>query len=249
MCTLITLQRPGDPWPLLLAANRDEMLDRGWDKPAAHWPHAPGVIAGRDRTGGGTWMGINQSGLVAAVLNRAGSLGPADGKRSRGDLPLLALAHATAPAAAAAITALHGRDYRSFNLVLADRQAVWLVRNDDAGQMEARPLPPGLHMTTAHDPDDLASPRVARHLPRFAAAHPPTPPDWRCWPDLLADAAGPRAAALSVPPEHGFGTVCASLLAVPAQGTPTWLFAPGPAGMAPFHPVDAGSGEGAGRLL
>ncbi len=251
MCTVITLHRPGHAWPLLLAANRDEALARPWDAPAEHWADRPGTVAGRDRTGGGTWMGVNRAGLVAAVLNRPGSLGPAPGKRSRGDLPLLALDHGSAAAAAAAITAVDGRDYRSFNLVLASRDAVWFVRNDDAGELAAAALAPGLHMVTAHDPDDLASPRVARHLPRFLAATPPDPPDWQDWARLLGDEAGPREAALSVTPLAGFGTACASLLGIPAQGAATWLFAPGRAGDAAFQPVPLwrASGEQSPRLL
>ena len=93
MCTVVVLIRPAHAWPLVLAANRDEMLNRAWDPPAGHWPDRPGIIAGRDRSGGGTWMGVNRDGVVAAVLNRPGSLGPAAGKRSRGELPLLALEH------------------------------------------------------------------------------------------------------------------------------------------------------------
>ena len=203
-------------------------------------------------------MGINGAGLVAAVLNRPGSLGPAPGKRSRGELPLLALQHASAQHAAAAIRALDGAGYRSFNMVLADPTAVWFVRNDDAGEVTAWALEPGLHMVTAHDPDDVGSPRVARHLPRFRAANAPRPPDWESWARLLADNEGPREAALSVPPTGGFGTACASLVALPAEGRPVWLFAAGRAGQADFEPVKLGSagtevgptgGEGGGRLL
>src|ERR1700686_106624 len=120
MCTVVLLIRPGQDWPLVLAANRDEMLHRAWDPPAAYWPDRPDLIGGRDRSGGGTWMGINGAGVVAAVLNRPGSLGPAAGKRSRGELPLAALAHNSADAAAAAIAALDAGAWRSFNLVLAD---------------------------------------------------------------------------------------------------------------------------------
>ena len=120
MCTVIVLIRPGHDWPLVLAANRDEMLDRAWDPPGRYWPDRPGVVAGRDRTAGGTWMGVNDANLVAAVLNRPGSLGPAVGKRSRGELPLLALEHAAASDAAAAITDADASAWRSFNPVIAD---------------------------------------------------------------------------------------------------------------------------------
>ena len=182
-------------------------------------------------------MGINQAGVVAAVLNRPGSLGPADGKLSRGDLPLLALDHSTAGAAAKAIRSLDGEAYRSFNLVVADPESVWFVRNDEEGRLQASQLLPGLHMVTAHDPDDMGSPRVARHLPRFRAAAVPEPPDWTPWPALLADEEGPREAALSVLPAAAFGTVCASMVGVPASGLAIWQFAPGRAGDTAFAAV------------
>jgi len=234
VCTVIVLQRPDHAWPLLLAANRDERIDRPWDPPAAHWPGRPGVVAGRDRLGGGTWMGLNAAGVVAAVLNRSGSLGPAPGKRSRGELPLLALEHPSAAAAAAAIAALDGRDWRSFNLVVADRRGAWFVRGLGDGRPEATALPAGLHMITAHDPDDLDSPRVARHLPRFRAAPPPAPPDWSAWQALLSDTSG-GLAAVNVSARDGFGTVCASLVGLPDAGPPVWLFAAGPPDRAAFH--------------
>ena len=49
MCTVVLLLRPGHAVPVLLAANRDERLDRDWDPPGPWWPDRPGVIAGRDR--------------------------------------------------------------------------------------------------------------------------------------------------------------------------------------------------------
>ena len=80
MCTLVILRRPGDRWPLLLAANRDEMADRPWRGPGRHWPDRPDVVAGQDLLSGGSWLGLNDHGVVAAILNRVGSLGPAAGR-------------------------------------------------------------------------------------------------------------------------------------------------------------------------
>lgn len=241
MCTVITLARPGHDWPLLLAANRDELLARLWSPPAAWWPESPGVVAGRDASGGGTWMGLNTSGVVAAVLNRPGSLGPAPGKRSRGELPLIALAHDNAATAARAIAARDAGEYRSFNMVIADRTGVWFLRGLGAGQPELVPLSPGLHMITAVDPDDMDSPRIARHLPRFLSAPPPEPgrDDWASWQRLLADRSGPAGSELNVPPRGGFGTVCSALLGLPAAGAPVWRFAAGPPDQAPFTDVPA----------
>lgn len=181
-------------------------------------------------------MGMNAAGMVAAVLNRSGSLGPAPGKRSRGELPLLALEYSTAIAAAASIATLDGGDWRSFNMVIADRSGVWFVRGLGHGAPEATALAPGLHMVTAHDPDDPHSPRVARHLPRFQAAPPPEPPDWAAWQTLLADTSG-GLAALNVPAHDAFGTVCASLTGIPDTGPPVWLFADGAPDRAAFRRV------------
>ena len=202
------------------------------------WPDRPGVVAGRDRSGGGTWMAVCGR-LAAAVLNRPGSLGPLAGKRSRGELPLLALESPNAAAAARRLRNLDAEQWRSFNLVLANREGAWFLWGTGAGRPEAMPLTPGvIHMVTAHDPDDTASPRVARHLPRFRATPVPEPPDWHTWAALLADRVGPPGAAINVPPMAGFGTVCASLLGVPAEGAPTWLFAAGPPDRAAFEAIE-----------
>ena len=237
MCTVVTLSRPGHAWPLLLAANRDERLDRAFEAPGHHWPAQPGVLAGRDRAGGGTWMGVNEAGLVAAVLNRAGSLGPAPGKRSRGALPLLALAHASAAAAARALAGQDAAAWRTFNLVLADRHAVFFLCGLGSGPIAATLLAPGLHMITAGNPDDPASARVARHLPRFRTAPVPDPGrgEWHAWRALLGDDGGPPEAQLAVRPRGGFGTISASLLGLGADGSRVWLFADASPAGAPFR--------------
>jgi hypothetical protein len=241
MCTVVLLLRPDHVWPVIFVANRDESVDRAWDPPAGWWPEYQGVIAGRDRTAGGTWMGLNAHGIAAAVLNRPGSLGPAVGKRSRGELPLLALAEPTATAAVEAIVSLDAGQWRGFNLVIADRTGATFIRGSGYGKPSAHRLPPGVSMITAHDPNDVESPRVARHLVRFRAAAVPEPDHWDAWRAILADRSGPAGAQMNVVPRAGFGTVCSSLLAIPAAGEPVWLFAAGAPDQAIFEPVTAGS--------
>lgn len=241
MCTVILLRRPGHDWPLLLAANRDESLERAWDPPSAWWPDAPGVVGGRDRTAGGTWMALGPAGVLAAVLNRPGSLGPAHDKRSRGELPLLAATAESARAAAARIAALPAGEWRPFNMVVADARDAVFIRGLGAGHPEAVTLGEGFAMVTAHDPNDPTSPRTRRHLPRFRATPPPDPAagDWSAWTRLLADSAYDPAIGiaetLNVPHVNGFGTVSSSLLALgPAR---QWLFRAGPPGAGPYLPV------------
>jgi hypothetical protein len=220
------------------AANRDEMVDRPWEAPAEYWP---GICGGRDVLAGGTWLALNHHGVLAAVLNRQGTLGPAPGKRSRGELPLLALRQASAAAAAKTIGALDAALYRAFNMVLADAEGAFFIRGLEHGHPEILHLFPGVHMVTAGEPDDFTRPRIAKHLPRFAAA--PTAQ----WSALLADKSGPREVQLNVvAAEHGgFGTVCASLVTLPRGGTATHDFAAGPPDISPFKRINWDNRDGA----
>ena len=244
MCTVVTLFRPGHPVPLLLAANRDEMILRAWDPPAAYWPEQPDVVAGRDRSGGGTWMGINRAGVVAAVLNRQGSLGPAPGKHSRGELPLLALREASAAAVAQAVSRLDAGLWRSFNMVLADRGGTFFARGLGYGAVMAEALPAGLHMVTSRDPNDLQSPRVRRHLPRLRAAAAPDTDGWATWRAVIADRSGAAGEQMNVVPRGGFGTVCSSLVELREDGGVSWLFAAGAPDEVGFELVALAGGVG-----
>ncbi|MFM7304619.1 MAG: hypothetical protein ACKO4X_14985, partial [Alphaproteobacteria bacterium] len=179
-----------------------------------------------------------------------GSLGPAPGKRSRGELPLMAANAATAEAAMDAITRLDAGAWRPFNLVIADQHSAFYIEALGVGRPQARLLAPGLSMVTSHPPNDESHPRTRRHLPRFraAAAPDPTQGDWRAWEERLADDSheGDLAATLKVPLHGGYGTVSASLLGFGATGERLWRFCPAPPGDGAFKPLEL---PGDGRRL
>ena len=243
MCTLIFLHRPGADWPLLLAGNRDERVDRPADPPGRWWPDRPDVRAGRDRLADGSWFGVNDHGVAAAMLNRPGTLGPAPGKRSRGELVLEALDHADAAVAAEALVELNPHAYRPFNLVVGDSQdAIWLKH--DGTRMTAQPIPPGLSVLTANDLNDPGDARISRHRPIFEGLPLPDPAtgDWSHWIAALgAGAAAGRSDALCLPVLDGFGTVSSTLLALPhtpGRSTPPKLWhAEGPPDRTAFAPL------------
>jgi len=251
MCTLVLLCRPGHPWPVLIAANRDEMLDRAWDPPGQHWPDRPGVVAGRDRLAGGSWLGMNAAGVVAAVLNRTDSLGPAAGKRSRGELVLDALDHHEAREAAGALSDIDPAAYRTFNLVIADNSgAYWLCSRDGRSPVAVQKIPPGLSMLTSVELNDTRNFRIATYLPRFREAAEPDPDtgDWSAWRAILTSHhanpdAGPSG-AMCIVTNYGYGTVSSSLIALASperliarQARDTWLFARGRPDENPYEPV------------
>lgn len=247
MCTLVILRRPDNDWPLLIAANRDEMVDRAWLPPARHWPDRAEVVGGLDQLAGGTWLAVNDTGVAAAILNREGSLGPTVGKRSRGELVLEAVDHADAAAAAEAMAALDGSAYRSFNLVIADNRDAFWIRGTEQSHVEVLEVPPGLHMITSRELDDTESVRIGRFLPRFRAAEDPDVEagNWSDWENLLAtrlrDSEEDPRETMCIVTDLGYGTVSSTLVALPSAEHPErkaiWRFAAGRPDQVPYENV------------
>src|SRR5271155_1240534 len=200
MCTVVILRRPDDRWPVLIGANRDEMIDRPWKEPGRHWPDRPEVVAGLDMQAGGSWLGLNDWGVAAAVLNRTGSLGPAPGRRSRGELVLEALDHADAVTAAAALADLDPDSYRTFNLIVADERDGFWLRHAGGARIEVHPLKEGLSLIAAGDIDDRG--------------------DWNAWETLLGSTRAPPgepATAAMRFRNDGYGTVSSAIIALPSR--------------------------------
>jgi Transport and Golgi organisation 2 len=222
MCTLVILRRPGHRWPVLIGANRDEMIDRASKPPGRHWPDRPELVAGRDILAGGSWLGINDWGVAAAVLNRHGSLGPAPDRRSRGELVLEALDHADAAAAARALADLDPEAYRTFNLIIADDSDGFWLRHAGGLRVENKRLKEGLSMIAAGDIDDLTNRRLELALPAFRAWPTPEPDDdnWSGWETLLGSTRAPpnepTTAAMRFRTD-GYGTLSSALIALPAR--------------------------------
>ncbi len=231
----------------MLAANRDEMENRPWSSPDRHWPDRPNVVAGKDDLAEGSWLGINDDGLVAGIMNREGALGPSLNARSRGELVLEALDHAEAHVAADALTYLDPAAYRAFNLVVADAvDAFWICHRGGSDAMVVEKIPTGLSMFTARDRNDMKAPRIQRYLPRFERSSVPMPEkqDWSSWKTIRVSRgddvrAGP-VGAMTVITDRGFGTMSSSLIALPRAGSEEkliWLFADGSPDKTAYKPV------------
>jgi uncharacterized protein with NRDE domain len=167
VCTLAIYVHAFSAYPLVVAANRDEFFARPTSPPAILDPSF-GIFGGRDDVAGGTWLGVNRHGLVAALLNRRTS-DPADpARRSRGQLCLDML---RGDSAAAARTALDREDagaYNPFNLLVADRHEVWIATNHGTS-MTVTLVDAGLHLITNLDLNDPTCPRIAASYQSFAA--------------------------------------------------------------------------------
>ncbi|BDG02589.1 NRDE family protein [Anaeromyxobacter oryzae] len=169
MCTLAVAFQTDRRWPVIVAANRDERLGRaaeGWAIRSD--PDGGRYAAPRDLLAGGTWIGVSERGLVAALTNfhAPATWYPDPARRSRGELVPLALRAPDAATARTATTALDAHQWNPFHLVVADARDAFLWWYD--GETAAvEPLAPGLHVVTETSPhgDDPRSEVVRARWP------------------------------------------------------------------------------------
>ena len=142
--------------PILIAANREERFDRPTQIPKIQ-SGTPRAVCGIDRKAGGTWLGVNQHGMVATVTNRRKAVPPAD-PRSRGILCRELLQVRTAREAVEhAVAELATGAFDGANYVCADADYAAVVHGGDF--VEVVELTPGLHIITNGDLDDQNDPR------------------------------------------------------------------------------------------
>src|SRR5262245_66536946 len=127
MCLLALFFRAVDDAPLVIGANREERYDRP-ATPPQHVQEGPlRFVAGLDRVAGGTWLGVNERGVVIAVTNRGKADVPPD-PPSRGLLARRLLGCATARVAVdLAARELGTNRYAGCNVVCADAERLVVI--------------------------------------------------------------------------------------------------------------------------
>lgn len=183
MCLLATVYRQSLECPLLVAANREEFRSRPSEPPKLHSRSGekPAWIGGTDLRAGGTWLALNEHGLLAAITNRR-TAEHSDDARSRGLLCRdLAACRTADEALDEAMRQLQAQPYNGFNLLLLTRRQAFSLEAGEA--IESNELKPGVHILTngaLNDPHDKRLWRVRRELdellsheslPRTWAAH------------------------------------------------------------------------------
>lgn len=158
-----------DDYPLLVAANRDEHYDRPSAAPQVLLG-PPKILAGRDLRVGGTWLGVNEHGLVVGILNRRlnGIEPTRTSARSRGLLCMDLLALKSARDGRDFVAA-HDQQYNPFTVMFADRGAAFVTYNVGP-ELITRPLARGLHVFSSAAEIDLHSVKADRAREKFARA-------------------------------------------------------------------------------
>jgi len=167
MCTLAIYFRATADCPVVIAANRDEFLERPASDRTILLEH-PHVVGGKDLKAGGTWLGISENGIVAGLLNRRAENGGNPDARSRGLLCLDALRRRTAREAAEFASRERGSDYNPFNLLIVSRDEAFVAYNRGAS-IEVVEIQPGLHLLSNLDLNDFECPKISASYGKFAA--------------------------------------------------------------------------------
>lgn len=125
MCLILIAKNRHPTWDLVIAANRDEFYQR----PASianYWPDRSYLLAGRDLNAGGTWLGVDTQGRIAAITN-VRQVPLQAGNRSRGELVCEFLDNQTK--ASEFIPHYSFDDYAGFNLLVDDGQQTHCLSN------------------------------------------------------------------------------------------------------------------------
>lgn len=237
--------------PLLVAANRDERYARPASTVALR-ASSPQVLAGRDEEAGGTWLAVNEHGLVAGVTNQPAPDGHDPTKRSRGELAFLLARHRHARDAVDAFAAsVDPTRYNPCSLLVGDRDSLFALELAGGPAVVVLGLDPGWHVlenqpfgaATAKtawvqgrvDRVDAGSRAEARRAALVAILADHAVPGADAEAPARAVAAGVRRTAACV---HGddYGTRSSMLVAVPRSPAqrPVVLVADGPPCTSPF---------------
>jgi uncharacterized protein with NRDE domain len=147
MCLLVAVFQVVDDAPLIIAANRDERYDRQATPLTVLSAARPRILGGRDELAGGTWLAVNEHGVVAGLTNKPATAGRDPAKRSRGEIPMALAAETSAADAVDVLRAtLSPGSFNPCWVLVGDRDSLHYVDMTDSDGARAEPLTPGVHI-------------------------------------------------------------------------------------------------------
>lgn len=146
MCLILAAWQVHPQYPLVIAANRDELFARP-TRSAAFWPEAPNLLAGRDLSAGGTWLGITRRGRFAALTNYRDPQREKMNSTSRGALVTGFLQGTARALDYLADVKRDGERYNGFNLLVCDGETLACHNNI---KHQTHTLEPGIHGLSNH---------------------------------------------------------------------------------------------------
>lgn len=146
MCLVLLVWRMHPQYPLIVAANRDELHTRP-AAPAGWWPDHPQILAGRDLQAAGTWLGLTRTGRFAALTNYRDPEQRRAAAPSRGALVADMLMAGGSVAEGLAYLRDVGDEYNAFNLIFSDGERLGIF---ESALRTGRGLGPGVYGLSNH---------------------------------------------------------------------------------------------------
>lgn len=146
MCLIVFAYEHHPDYKLIFAANRDELYERP-TRPAQFWDTSPPILAGKDCSAGGTWLGINQRGEFGALTNYRDPSIQKEDPPSRGEIIPHFLTQKTN--SKSFLKKLHKNSdrYMGFNVLLGSAEQLFHYSNQ---QKQINQIEPGIHGLSNH---------------------------------------------------------------------------------------------------
>src|ERR1700727_1192516 len=166
MCLILIAWRGAAKYPCVVAANRDELHSRP-ASPAHWWPSCPPILAGRDLSAGGTWLGMTRTGRFAALTNYRDPEQRRPGTPSRGTLVTSILMSGDSIESTLEHLSAVAGSYNGFSLLLSDGERLAVY---ESARGSGRVLGPGIYGLSNHLLDtpwpkvQMAKSRLSRAL-------------------------------------------------------------------------------------
>lgn len=163
MCLLVLAWRTHPCFRLVVGANRDEFHTRP-AAPLAPWSDIEGIVGGRDLQANGAWFAVDARRRFGIVTNFREFGRTRRNAPSRGGLIPAYLSGDAAPGEYLRTLETDAPGYAGFNLLVADRDALWYASN--RADQFARELPPGIY-GLSNEFLDAPWPKLVRVRARF----------------------------------------------------------------------------------
>ncbi|MDN4608795.1 NRDE family protein [Sporosarcina highlanderae] len=133
-------------YKLIVAANRDEFYQRP-TAPAHFWEDKPHLLAGRDLSQHGTWLGITKNGRFAALTNFRDHSEQKKDFRSRGEIVTGYLDSTASPDEFLKYLQQKRLEYAGFNVIVGTADELFYYSNIEN---EVKKISPGTHGLCNH---------------------------------------------------------------------------------------------------
>lgn len=147
MCTVLVINNYHKEFPLIIAANRDELRSRQ-SEPVQLLNEENLIVGGKDKKKGGTWLAVNKQSLFVAITNQ-GKDKNVKNAISRGAIVLEALKCKTIEELLSFVENINPAKFNEFNIIFGNQKSIFVGHSYILHSMIIREIPAGINVITS----------------------------------------------------------------------------------------------------